>query len=178
MIPTYITTHILKPGFDMEKKREVGGMILTVPDHNDGFAFVDNESHRIYSVDRKKVIDIDGIAIDAQGRLTETLFLFGDMVELEPVISPPDCGPWLCDWLGESGFEELDNENMAAIYGDADAMLQHRLGFEDGKSHREDILFTISFVAFWEVESSVDYESGVNEIDAINYIGMGNARLD
>ena len=172
MIPTFIHSAILLPGLVMENKETVrtaddgvydGAKPNLDSSEVDGFEFVGNETSQIYSVDAQKVVTIDEVKVDDQGRLTETLFCLCGMDELQDCAGPNQW-PWL--WKTLLDCDLLHDGNMQCLY-EAASQKVDRLPKEEWST---DKLLTVDFLGLWSVELSYHWEDG-EQLDDIVFVG-------
>jgi hypothetical protein len=172
----------------------------------DGFGRVENDARVIYSVERKKrlkdewkgkerVTTLEQIQIDLFGRLAETLLCIESVTEL-PDAALLDAGGsdpfWLHSTLAESDWDLLSEGDMQAIHEHAAKLIAHEAAelinkFErHGGSHAalcrkqidEQTEIAVSWPCFFGVETSRDWETSHDEIEAINYAGAATLVQD
>jgi hypothetical protein len=198
MIPTLIRTAILLPGLSMPDKPasaetifDPTAIITRLPeDPHDGVEWLEAEAKVIYSVDRDKVIKIKDVKVE-NGRLAERLFCLCGVHEVS-AIGGLTSRHWFGEFLGDGGYDLVEENNMAALYEVANDHFQGEI--ENAKSTdpfpeegsrtltdadviREQRLFDQSFLGLWEVSTSQGYYDIAPEIDDISFEGEGRVEL-
>ncbi len=138
-----------------------------------GLSFIEENAKVIYSVDRDKILKrLDEIQISPDGQLKETLCLFEEGMDIGETVFSSDgkYRNWLYKEFKDTGFDDLEEANMLGIYGDAEFFI-NKFGKKDSKF---DI---VSFNCFWQPIYSVDWESGVEELDYFEYMGKAKVIL-
>ena len=164
MNPTYIETVIYRPGVLFAPLREDSE---TLSLWNDPNVYLDEAlGGRIYSVTRDKMIEEGEQEVDAAGKLTETLFVVTGMTEVRECAGITQ-NPWLREYMGACGFQDLEEGNMAALYEIAVSLLP--------KEPDEYEIVPVSFLGDWIIHTSQGHEDPYPEIDMIEFAGRYEA---
>jgi len=163
MNPTYIETAIYRPGVKLTHEEDDDIYL-----REDVTALVDVLGGRIYSVTRDKMIEEGEEAVDAEGRLTEILFVIRHMTEIRTCAGRDD-HPWLVDYMANVGYEDLEEGNMLALYEVAVSLLSG----EEAKR----FVSLASFVGDWIIHTSQGYQDDYPEIDEIEFAGACDIEL-
>ncbi len=204
MIPTFIRTAILLPGLVMNDGRErdpaKASDVLLKAVFPDGIGFIENETLRLYSVDRKIIVDLDNVVLDQTGghedgkdRLAETLFAFCEMTEVAATACPPE-DQWLARFMADGSWEDLDAGTMRALYDvargmvalpdDPDPTAPKPLAGQDAEAidksvarvprvSKDDLLITVSFCALWRPVMDGGSLECAPELDHVDFVCVG-----
>ncbi|MFA6159390.1 MAG: hypothetical protein WC763_07230, partial [Candidatus Paceibacterota bacterium] len=113
MIPTYISSIILKPGacYTFGSGSE-NPRVLSIDSMLGGF---------YYSVTRDLIVADGEELTDGEGKLTETLFMVTSILEVDETAGHQY--PWLVDHIACAGYEDLNAGNMKALYEVAQSLV-------------------------------------------------------
>jgi len=149
---TYISTTILKPGARYAFSESMSSLQGLSIDSMLGGVY--------YSVTRDLIVADGEEELDAEGRLAETLFMVTNIQEVGPFAG--DQHPWLVDHIACGGYEDLNAENMKALYEVAQSLVA---------KNEESLIIPVSFLGDWTVETTYLREEGYNEVTAVDFAG-------
>lgn len=156
MIPALVTTVIVLPGEPIE---------ISVSD-------LESDCRRVYSVDRNKIIDLndtDEPKRDEKGNLTETLFGLCSISETREMVSPFH-SEFLNTWFNEGGYD-LDAGRMQELYEIARRLFEVVSSSDPkrGDPKRGYTFINVCFLALFAVETSRDWETGIEDVDDVYF---------
>lgn len=158
MIPTYISSFILKPG-----ALYTFGHRSATPDD----LCIDSMLGGLYySVTRDKIVGDGDELTDNEGKLIETLFMVTSIQEVDERSGHQ--WPWLVDHIANSGYNDLEEGNMKALYEAALSLVA---------VDEESSIIHVSFLGGWETETTYLREEGYYEISEVNFVGRLKAVL-
>ena len=152
MIPTYISSIILKPGALYAFSESLSPL--------QGLSLDPMLGGLYYSVTRDLIVADGEELTDDDGKLTETLFMLASIVEVDDRAS--DQYPWLVDHIACGGYEDLNAGNMKALYEIAQSLVA---------KDDTDLITHVSFLGGWETESTFLREEGYSEVTAVDFVG-------
>lgn len=167
LIPSTISLIVFNKGAKIDYERQTSGppritIRETFRDHLSE-AFEDCYAH--FSVEQDKVVKIEDIEYDEEGRLKETIIGFEDTIDLRPTVSPGGDRSWISHFLREC--DDLDNANMRALYRVAKEIIAK----DEWAGKNYMVAYAVSFPGMWQITSHKDYETGIDEIDSIDFAG-------
>lgn len=119
-----------------------------------------------YSVTRDKIVGDGEELTDGEGKLTETLFMLTSIIEVDDRAG--NQWPWLTDHIANAGYEDLNADNMKAMYEVAQSLVA---------TDEKDLIIHVSFLGGWTVETTYLREEGYNEISAVDFVGRCKVSL-
>ena len=162
MIPTYISTTILKPG----ARYSFGAEHLAIPSAE--VPLIDSMLGGIYySVTRDKIVPDGEELVADDGALAEILFMVTSITEVDEMSNGQY--PWLVDHIANAGYTDLEAGNMKALYEVASSLVA---------GNENDLIIHVSFLGGWTTETTYLREEGYSEISAVNFAGRCKVVLD
>lgn len=183
MHPTYLSTALILPGLYMEdgKPPHIKGTEFYLGDISDGFAFIDNESLSIYSIEKNKVITIDEIKVGSDNYLEEDLLIIRRNIGIDPECDFYDFSS--TNFLDDGDWNDFlfDDANMQCIYEivkkNYDFQMEQALKNNKLNWIKDNFIFNCSFIALWQEHTSQGFEDLYPEIDCIEFCGEGYVKL-
>ncbi len=87
---------------------------------------------------------------------------------IQSMVTPPS-EPFLPSWWQDVGWDDISEDDMFELYEISKRLIDEK-GEKPG-SHQT--YFTVSFIGFWQVETSRDFESQIVDVDAVRFVGQG-----
>jgi hypothetical protein len=189
MFATIITTTLFRAGFkaaylaNPAPKPGPVEPIITLLREFDPARFETAAALYVPTLDRCVEVGEDGWPEDeTTGLLTADVLMIEHLQEVAP-----HSEPWVVDFMGEGSWEDVKNaapEIHAIVAQSFAAREEHEQKKYEQRvrnyspetiSPREPELdYHCEFIGLWEAETSLDWESGHTEIDAINFVGEGS----
>jgi hypothetical protein len=117
-----------------------------------------------YSVEREILVK-EGDEQIKNGLLDETLVFVQDITDLN------EEGSWVTDAMQEGGFETVFTEDVLKHFYDI-VLRMHK------DSAGNSLYENASFIGLWTAETSREWESGIQELEYFDFVGIGKVVLD
>lgn len=166
MIPAIVSTIIVLPG---EEIVDPPGGEASPVFSSDIAGMLEADCRILLAVERGALIDGSDIQRDETNKCTETIFGVCSISEVRDMVEPP-YSSFLNSWFDDGGYE-ISAEEMRQLYVEARKLVDAMLATTKGKDYAKQTLYHVEFLAWFEVETSKDWESGISDVDAVTFAG-------
>lgn len=183
MFATIITATLLRAGFKaaylVNPAPKPYPHALVITDRYEFDPALLESARALYVPSLNKCVEAGGVGWpeDEQGLLTADVLMIEHLVEVNPHSTP-----WGVECMGGGSWEDVKNA-APELYDIVEASRlrwearEKKLRETGGRScplrDLDALRYDCEFIGLWEAETSRDWETGHDEIDAINFLGEG-----